>query len=427
MIVLPENWNDWEIIGELGYGSFSRVYEAARRDDPSVRCAIKVISVPQDDAEYDELIADGFNTELSKSFFDEAIRDFTREIQLMERFRGIQNIVSIEDYKVVPREDGIGSRIFIRMERLTPLEQYISDKKLTEPEVIRIGIDICTALEFCHEQKIIHRDIKPANIFVNDSLGSRVFYKLGDFGIARNLEGRTMGMSIRGTPNYMAPEVAACLPYNTNADLYSLGLTMYWLLNDCRLPFFPRTQLYGPSAKREALQKRLSGEILEPPANGSPEVSAVLLKACAFRPEDRYQTATEMKQALIRAAGKEPAVLSVPEAAKGPSEITEKKKQAGAGLKVIVVLAIAFCLGIVGWFVFRHNDPQPDRNTPVTAETDEAGGGMPATTPEPEETKEAVTEKVITAETEEPVPAWLMEEPTKATEAPDLPDWLTGE
>ena len=100
MIALPENWSDWNVIGEIGRGSFSVVYEAERKDDPSVRCAIKVITVPQDDSEYDDLIADGFNTQLSRSFFAEAVKDFTREIRLMEHFKGMQNIVSIEDYKL---------------------------------------------------------------------------------------------------------------------------------------------------------------------------------------------------------------------------------------------------------------------------------------------------------------------------------------
>ncbi len=356
MMALPENWSDWEIIGELGHGAYSVVYEAARKDDPSVCCAIKLISVPQDESELDELVADGFTETLSKSFFDEVIRDFTREIKLMEQFKGMQNIVSIEDYKVVPKEDGIGSYIFIRMERLKSLEKYISDKKLSEKEVLQLGVDICTALEFCQERQIIHRDIKPANIFVNDKLGTHVFYKLGDFGIARNLEGKTMGMSAKGTPNYMAPEVAASLPYNATADIYSLGLTMYWLLNGCRLPFFPRTQLYSPAAKREALQKRLSGQIFDQPVDGSPEVSTVLQKACAFKPEDRFHTATELKKALLQILNeKEQPVLFT--ATKSRTE-SSKSSQPGKWQKPVAILTAAVVLGFGGWMVFRPQDQQ---------------------------------------------------------------------
>ena len=348
MITLPANWSDWKISREIGHGSYSSVYEAVRQDDPAVRCAIKLISVPQDKTEYDELVAEGFTDELSRSFFEEAVRDLTREIQVMERFKGMQNIVSIEDYKVVPREDGIGSHIFIRMELLTSLDQYLSDKILTEAEILQIGIDICTALEFCHAKKIVHRDIKPANIFVNDHLGTHVFFKLGDFGIARNLEGKTQNMSVRGTPNYMAPEVAANLPYDASADQYSLGLCLYYLLNGNRLPFYPQTQLYSPSAKRDALARRLSGEVLEAPINASPKAAEVILKACSFKPADRYATVSDMKQALQAITGKEPQPQQAddePASVQAPPEGREKhRSRLRLILAVLIVLAGAAIL-----------------------------------------------------------------------------------
>ena len=368
MIVLPENWSDWTIVGEIGRGSFSVVYEAERKEDPSIRCAVKLITIPQDDSEIDELVAEGFSTELSRSFFDEAVADFTREIRVMEQFKGMQNIVSIEDYKVVPKEDGIGSYIFIRMELLSSLEKYISDKTLSEEEIIRIGTDICTALEFCRARRIIHRDIKPANIFVNDRLGTHVFFKLGDFGIARNLEGKTHGLSSRGTPNYMAPEVAVNLPYDTRADIYSLGLTLYWLLNGRRLPFFPQTQLYSPAAKREALQRRLAGEPLEPPVNCSPELAKVILRACSFSPEDRYQTAEELKAdlaALLSAGGKTPAENE--RSGQDPEPRTGKRRyRAAAAAAAALLLAGGVLLAV------QQGKNGPASFTEVPAETADA-------------------------------------------------------
>ena len=386
MISLPANWSDWTVVNEIGSGSYSVVYEAVRKDDPTIRCAIKLITIPHDISEYDELLSEGFSTELSRSFFEEAVRDLTREIQVMEHFKGMQNIVSIEDYKVVPKEDGIGSYVFIRMELLTSLDQYLSDKTLTEQEILQIGTDVCTALEFCHEKQIVHRDIKPANIFVNDRLGTHVFYKLGDFGIARNLEGKTQNMSVKGTPNYMAPEVAANLPYNATADLYSLGLTLYYLLNGNRLPFFPQTQLYSPLAKREALAKRLAGEALEAPVNASPEAARVILKACAFQSIDRYQTAAEMKRALQ-------AVLNQGDIQPDTEDKTirlskQEKKQKGMRLWIIpaalIVLVGAFLI-IKGMLPSEPQTPDTTVPTPVL-ETDavESATALP--------TEEAVAE-----------------------------------
>ncbi len=310
MFQLPDSWSDWILERTIGEGSYGTVYEAVRKDDPSIRAAIKVIPIPQDPSEVQELYSQGFDTAQAKEFFDQAAAELIREVKVMECFKGTQNIVSIEDYRVEPREDGIGSHILIRMELLTSLDCYISDKKLTEEEVAQIGIDLCNALSLCMSRNIVHRDIKPENIFVNDRLGTHVFFKLGDFGVARTMENRTTGMSVRGTPNYIAPEVMLGHPYDTRADIYSLGLTLYRLLNNNRLPFFPQTDLYSPTAKREAVMRRTGGDPLDPPVNASPEIAAVILKACAFLPENRYRTADEMKQALKTALEKKTAGAS---------------------------------------------------------------------------------------------------------------------
>ena len=299
MIALPESWSDWKLTRMIGEGAFAVVYEAQRRDDPSIRAAIKIISIPQDPSEIQELVSQGYNLSQTKDYFNQTVDEFIHEVKIMEFFKGTQNIVSIEDYRIEPQENDVGSHIFIRMELLTSLDNYISDKQLSEKEVIRLGTDICTALSLCMSQKVIHRDIKPENIFVNDKIGTNVFYKLGDFGIARSLEHRTAGLSSKGTPNYIAPEVASGKKYDTRADIYSLGLTLYRLLNNNRLPFFPQTSLYTPAAKREAVMRRLSGEQLPPPVNASPKMADVLLKACSYLPEDRYQSAEEMKRALM--------------------------------------------------------------------------------------------------------------------------------
>lgn len=308
MIALPESWSDWTLTRMIGEGAFAVVYEAQRKDDPSIRAAIKIISIPQDPSEIQELISQGYNLDQTKDYFNQTVDEFIHEVKIMEFFKGTQNIVSIEDYRIEPQENHVGSHIFIRMELLTSLDNYISDKQLSEKEVIRLGIDICTALSLCMSQQVIHRDIKPENIFVNDKIGTHVFYKLGDFGIARSLEHRTAGLSSKGTPNYIAPEVASGKNYDTRADIYSLGLTLYRLLNNNRLPFFPQTSLYTPAAKREAVMRRLSGEQLPPPVNASPKMADVLLKACSYLPEERYQSAEEMKQALLNLENNKPAI-----------------------------------------------------------------------------------------------------------------------
>ena len=103
-----------------------------------------------------------------RAYYEEIVEDFENEIRLMESLKGMQNVVSVEDYKIVERKQEIGWDIYIRMELLTPFNEYVTNNYLTEKEVIKIGIDICSALELCDRMNIIHRDIKPENIFINN-------------------------------------------------------------------------------------------------------------------------------------------------------------------------------------------------------------------------------------------------------------------
>lgn len=298
---LKQIWPEWQIEGKpLGKGSFGVVYKAVRRDhNVESYAAIKVISIPADPSEVDSLRSEGLDMNATRTYLQGIVNDFVSEIQLMESLKGVQNIVSVEDYKVVEKTGEIGWDIYIRMELLTSFNTYICDKKLTEEEIIKLGCDICTALEICAKRNIIHRDIKPENIFIND-FG---YFKLGDFGIARKMENMTGGLSQKGTFNYMAPEVANSSEYDARVDTYSLGIVLYRLLNGNRLPFLDtEKQLLNPNERRNAVDRRIRGEELPAPCDASPAMADLILRACAYDPDMRFSSATEMKQALMSVA-----------------------------------------------------------------------------------------------------------------------------
>ncbi len=295
-LAIDKVWPGWELVDELGEGSCGTVYKAVKREHGlETYSAIKIISVPKNDAVFIAVSREGYSRDDTKAYFRGIVDELIKEIKAMESLKGTQNVVSIEDFKVVEKEDGKGWNIYIRMELLVSFEDYISDKKLTRDEIVKLGTDICFALELCARKNIIHRDIKPENIFISD-FG---FFKLGDFGIAREL-GKTYGASTKtGTPNYMAPEVYHCQKYNATADIYSLGLVLYKLLNNNRLPFLdPDKQLISYGERNVAFEKRMCGVPLPAPANAYEKLAEVILKACAYDPRERYQSAAEFKQAL---------------------------------------------------------------------------------------------------------------------------------
>ncbi len=333
-------WPEWQFVKVLGSGSYGVVYEAVRIDHGvASHSAIKQISIPQHPSELRSLREEGLTFAQTRTFLEGVKDEVIGEIELMETFKGVSNIVSVEDYKVIERTEDVGWDIYIRMELLMPLSNYVSERRMTEQEVINLGIDICTALELCENRKVIHRDIKPANIFVN-AFGN---FKLGDFGIARKMENLSMGMSYKGTFNYMAPEIASRSPhYDSTVDLYSLGIVLYQFTNGMRLPLCNTgDQALTHTAMEVALNQRLSGEKLPAPINASPALASVILKACEYQPSHRFRSAAEMKAALF-------AVKQNTESLYVKEERTNRLlKIFAGGLAAVVIfsLSAAFLLG----------------------------------------------------------------------------------
>ena len=290
-------WEGWRVINKIGKGGFGSVYEIERSQyGIQERAAMKVITIPQSADEIDDLLIEGYDNNSITQRFDAFAEDIVREYGMMAQMKGNANIVYCDDYRIIQQDNGFGREIYIRMELLTPLLKAM-DQVSSESQIIRFGMDMCNALDACQKRKVIHRDIKPQNIFVsNDGV-----FKLGDFGIARKAEKTTRATVGKGTYQFMAPEVKNERPYGPTVDIYSLGLVMYWLMNSRRCPFFPIPPAV-PTHKeeQEALYRRFSGEQIPPPQNGSEELKRIVLKACAFEPKDRYQTAQEMRDDLVR-------------------------------------------------------------------------------------------------------------------------------
>lgn len=289
-------FENWTISRKIGAGSFGAVYEITRQDfGETYRAALKVITVPQNDAEIDSLRAEGMTEEDIRRYYYSLVEELVREFAIMAKFKGTANVVSYEDHQVLPHPDGLGWDIRIRMELLTPMLTYAQQHPFARRDVIRLGIDMCKALELCQRYNIIHRDIKPENIFVSDN-GD---FKLGDFGIARSIERTMAGLSKKGTYSYMAPEVYNGGTYGFNVDIYSLGIVLYRLLNRNRTPFLPAPpEPITARAREEALVRRICGEALPVPYYAQGRLGEIVLRAAAYDPRMRYSSPMQMRQEL---------------------------------------------------------------------------------------------------------------------------------
>ena len=287
-------WSDWKIVKYLGGGAYGKVYEIERNiSGVQEKAALKIVSRPKDDNEMESYYDEGYDKASIAASYEKEIQNYVQEYTLMKKLQGQTNIVSCDDFTVVPHENGIGGDVFIRMELLTSLQQVLRQKTLSVQEIIKLGKDISNALILCERKNIIHRDIKPANIMVSE-FGD---YKLGDFGVSKIMDHATYATSM-GTPEYEAPEIKHMEKYGQAADIYSLGIMLYWLLNDRKMPFVDAEKKLTPGLKSDAMERRYRGEKLPAPMNGSDELKKIVLKACEYRPEDRYASAKEMYDAL---------------------------------------------------------------------------------------------------------------------------------
>jgi serine/threonine-protein kinase len=262
----------YEIRRELGRGAMGVVYEGY---DPLIKriVALKTIRADQLSGENAETI----------------IARFRREAQAAGRLSH-PNIVPIYDFG---EEDGVW---YIAMEYVNgrELKDYFQDnERFTTSDIVRIMAQILDALDYSHRQGVVHRDVKPANVILLPD-GS---VKVADFGIA-HIETSNMtqvGMTL-GTPAYMSPEQIMGLPVDGRSDIFSAGVILYQFLTGER-PF---------SGTSTTTMRKVLEEHPLPPSRFNVQapaaMDAVVQKALAKRPEQRFQTAREFAEALRAAA-----------------------------------------------------------------------------------------------------------------------------
>ncbi len=275
-------WYLGDIIGE---GSSGTIYEIT--DNEGNHCALKVIPITIDDGT-NSFTLQNQDSLSNEAYLEEITGKILSEVRVMQKLEHHAGIVKYHEYDVMEAPDSSSRFILIKMDLLQPLNKVvrIRESEFSEKEVITMGIDLLSSLSECRKNNIIHRDIKPSNIFVTEDNQ----YLLGDFGSAILLE-KTMMASHTGTLAYMAPEMAAGQSFNSTVDIYSLGIVMYQLLNNRRLPFLNDNFKFADI--EAAVEKRLSGALLPCPENADEELGKIIYKMCAYSPKDRYTSPEE--------------------------------------------------------------------------------------------------------------------------------------
>jgi serine/threonine-protein kinase len=187
-------------------------------------------------------------------------------------------------YIVMEYVDGVTLRDYVR-----------THGAMRQRQAIEVIADACQALNFSHQRGIIHRDVKPANIMI----GTAGSVKVVDFGIAKAIADSDVGVTqtgaVIGTAQYLSPEQARGVRVDARADVYSLGCVLYEIATG-EAPFVgdsPVAVAYQHVQEEPVAPSTLNSEI-------TPDLDAVVLKAMAKNPDNRYQTAAEMRTDLVR-------------------------------------------------------------------------------------------------------------------------------
>ncbi len=274
-----QQFGAYQIERKLGEGAVAAVYSARTQDGRQV--ALKVLT--------------------PAAASQPKIRAlFRQEYQLLQRFRH-PHIVPVYDFG---DQDG---RPYIVMGLVVgqTLEDFLSNNKVIgEVAALTIAQQIARALDTIHAQGIVHRDLKPSNILISQERRVLLF----DFGTALDTSVPTVSEDdgIYGTPAFLAPEqIRNDGHVDGRVDLYALGIILYRMVSG-RKPF------YG--SRMEVLDAHLSEEPAKPStfAYVSPATEAVILKAIAKDPTDRYQNGAEFEAAMEAAKTAAPPVVAPP-------------------------------------------------------------------------------------------------------------------
>jgi serine/threonine protein kinase len=276
----------YRVVGWLGEGAMGAVYRVEDKKTREPR-ALKVLHA-------------------SMSSQREAVARFEREAIAAGKIAH-RNVASATDFGKMP--DG---SFFMVLEFVAgrSLRAELDHGPLEPRRAIRIMHGVVAGVAAAHAKGIVHRDLKPENIMLVDHGGDPDFVKVLDFGIAKVTDMRSAGHgnvartltkagTVIGTPDYMSPEQALGRAVDARSDLYSLGVVLYELLTGSA-PF------RGGAAtllRQQVMEQPppLSADLIE---HGDPLLAEVLGKLLAKKPDDRYQTASELVAVLDVIAGK---------------------------------------------------------------------------------------------------------------------------
>ena len=243
---------------------------------------VKVISVPASNTKLAALLLAGAfpDREAALAYFEGLAGDVVEEAALLQKLSRFEGFVSYESWQMVPMESGDGFDIYLLGAYRPTLEGLLRRNDMTHLAAVNLGLDLCAALSVCRRMGYMYADLRASNVYIcNDRE-----YRIGDLGFLSLSSLEYASLPEKYLSSYTPPEICdAYSALNSTMDTYAVGLLLYQAFNGGQLPF----------------EDRAPKDALIAPRYADFALSEIILKACAPKPEDRWEDPTQMGQALI--------------------------------------------------------------------------------------------------------------------------------
>ncbi len=379
---MPKKIGRYEILEELGHGAMGTVYRAK---DPAM----------------DRVVA--LKTIISLVLSSEQGSDFRERFYREARAAGALTHPGIVPVFDVGEHEGLPFLVMEFISGKTLADTIKRGERLKLDRVCEIGRKIAEALGYAHQHGVVHRDIKPANILLTSKETHGIERpKITDFGVAKLAVGHTtLTGQILGTPAFMPPEQFTGAPIDGRADIFSLGVVLYWMATG-EQPF--------PGESMTAVSYKVVHTEPVPPRKLNPSIplklEILILKCLAKNPDERYQTGEDLARDLgeLRTASASPGLMpAAPEMAAAGSDpnatfietpavartvrtaVTQLPERTGApaskSINLFALMAVVIVMiGAGSWYLLRHKESPAVQAPPSAAasETPAAPVSAPA-------------------------------------------------
>lgn len=250
--------------------------------DSDKRYIVKVISIPASQIQLDALLLAGAysSKDSALAYFKELADGIAKEADVLKKLSRFEGFIPFEDLQIVPKDDDSGYDVYLLSTYKRSLERHMRKTPMTHLNAVNLGLDLCASMVVCRRKGYLYVDMKPSNIYINE----KKEFRIGDLGFVKLNSLNYTSLPDKYRSSYTAPEVSdAWSSLNDTLDTYAIGMILYQVYNDGKLPF----------------EGQAPAEELPPPLYADYEMAEIILKAIAPKPELRWSDPMLMGQALV--------------------------------------------------------------------------------------------------------------------------------